>query len=46
MIIDDRILMGLVVLAALSTFYFAWDNLVRKKPDKRVIKCGWVLISL
>ncbi len=46
MIIDDRILIGWFVLAALSTLYVAWDNFVRKNPEETVMKWGWVLITL
>jgi FtsP/CotA-like multicopper oxidase with cupredoxin domain len=46
MIVDDRILIGWFVLAALSTLYVAWDNFVRKNPEETVMKWGWVLITL
>jgi FtsP/CotA-like multicopper oxidase with cupredoxin domain len=46
MIIDDSILIGWFVLAALSTLYVAWDNFVRKNPEETVMKWGWVLITL
>ena len=46
MIVDDRILMGWFVLAALSTLYVARDDFVRKNPEETVMKWGWVLITL
>jgi FtsP/CotA-like multicopper oxidase with cupredoxin domain len=46
MIIPEWILFTWFGLAALSTAYVAWDNFVAKNPEEKVMKWGWVLITL
>ncbi len=46
MIVPDWMLIAWFTLAGLSTIYVAYDNFVCKNPEEKVMKWGWVLITL
>jgi FtsP/CotA-like multicopper oxidase with cupredoxin domain len=46
MILDAWFVWLWLALAAVSTAYVAWDNFVGKNPEMKVMRWGWVLITL
>ena len=46
MILDDSIVYAWFALAAVSVAYVLWDCFVKKNPETKVMKWGWILITL